>query len=153
MKNLPIDLYNKIQKLSEEVRFDLEKKGVVLPVKNSDGSISIGYFKIVKNKIGYTILNHVNETVVDGINLPQTAILVANGLALGRYRDNQLLESDKKYGYALFDEELHNRALHSKKKTVDHYDLMSTKAAVARSKKEHYKKALLNRYEKLIQLV
>ena len=130
MKNLSIELYNKIQKLSEDVRLDLERKGVVVPVKNKDGTISVGYYKIVKNDNGYSILNHAGLPEVDGINLPQTAVLIANSLALGKYRDNKLIDFDRRYGYALFDEELHTRAVaQSKKKSLEHYDLMTTKAA------------------------
>mgnify|MGYP003339594306 FL=1 len=98
MKNLSIELYNKIQKLSEDVRLDLERKGVVVPVKNKDGTISVGYYKIVKNDNGYSILNHAGLPEVDGINLPQTAVLIANSLALGKYRDNKLIDFDRRYG-------------------------------------------------------
>ena len=154
MKNLPNNLYNKIQQLSEEVRTELKRKGVVAPVKNTDGSISVGYYKIVKSEEGYCILDSGNEPVVDRINLPQSAVLVANGLALGRYKDNNVIDNDRRYGYALFEEELHNKAVaRSKKKTLEYYDVMSTKAAIAKFKKEQYKKDLLNKYEKLIQLV
>jgi len=154
MKNLATDLYNKIQKLSHNVRQDLQKKGIVIPSKNRDGSISVGYFTIVKTQAGYAILDPLQDPVVDHINLPQTAIIVANGLALGKYKDDAIINSDRQYGYALFDEELHLRAIAtSKKKTLEHYELMTTKAEIAKSKKEFYKKTLLNRYAKLIQLV
>jgi len=154
MKNVAIDLYNKIQKLSHSVKQDLQRKGIVVPVKNRDGSISVGYFTIVKTQAGYAVLDPLQDPIVDRINLPQTAILVANGLALGKYKDDAVINSDRQYGYALFDEELHLRAVaNSKKKTLEYYELMTTKAAIAKSKKEFYKKTLLNRYEKLIQLV
>lgn len=154
MKNLPNNLYNKIQKLSEEVRTELKKKGVVVPVKNADGTIGIGYYSIAKTDSGYEIRDPSTEVIYTGINLPQTAILIANNLALGRFKDNSVLDSDRRYGYALFEEELHNRAVsNSKKKTLEYFDVMSTKAAIAKCKKEQYKRDLLNKYEKLIQLV
>ena len=154
MKNLPNNLYHKIQQLSEEVRTDLKQKGVVVPVKNADGTVSIGHYKIVKSDEGYSIVDAFNESIVDRINLPQSAVIVANGLALGRYRDNATIDNDRRYGYALFEEELHNKAVaRSKKKTLEYYDVMSTKAAIAKLKKEQYKRDVLNKYEKLIQLV
>lgn len=154
MKNLANELYGKIQNLSKNVRQDLQKKGIVVPSKNADGSISVGYFTIVKTLSGYAILNPLKDPVVDRINLPQTAIILANGLALGKYKDNIIIDSDRRYGYALFEEELHNKAVaNSKKKPLEYYELMVTKAQIAKSKKEFYKKTLLNRYQKLIQLV
>lgn len=153
MKNLPTNLYYKIQELSEEVRKELKRKGIVAPIKNSDGSISIGFYTIIKTQDGYTVLDPTGEPVVDKVNLPQSAVLIANSLALGRYKDMGIIDSDRRYGYALFDEELHTRAASNKKKTLEHFDLMTTKAAIAKSKKEYYKRDLLNKYEKLIQQV
>ncbi len=154
MKNLPNNLYNKIQELSEDVRKDLKRKGVVVPVKNKDGSVSIGHYRIVKSDEGYSIVDSFNEAIVDRINLPQSAVLVANGLALGKYKDSTIIDNDRRYGYALFEEELHNKAVaRSKKKTLEYYDVMSTKAVIAKLKKEQYKRDVLNKYEKLIQLV
>jgi len=154
MRNLPKNLYYRIQQLSEEVQEELKKKGVVAPVKNSDGTISVGRYTIIKTLQGYEVLDARGDVVVDGINLPQTAILVANNLALGRFKDNSIIDNDRRYGYALFEEELHNRAVsNSKKRTLEYFDLMSTKAAIAKHKKEQYKRDLLNKYEKLIQLV
>lgn len=154
MKNLPNNLYNKIQELSEDVRKDLKRKGVVVPVKNRDGSVSIGHYRIVKSDEGYSIVDSFNEAIVDRINLPQSAVLVANGLALGKYKDSTIIDNDRRYGYALFEEELHNKAVaRSKKKTLEYYDVMSTKAIIAKLKKEQYKRDVLNKYEKLIQLV
>jgi len=37
----PEDLYKKISQVSSEVRKTLRKKGLVIPVKNKNGSISI----------------------------------------------------------------------------------------------------------------
>lgn len=154
MKNLPNNIYYKIQQLSEDVRNDLKKKGVVVPVKNKDGSTTVGYYTIVKTNQGYEILDSLGDKIVEGINLPQSAILIANNLALGRFKDNDIIDNDRRYGYALFEEELHSRAVsNSKKRTLEYFHLMSTKASIAKSKREYYKRDLLNKYEKLIQLV
>jgi hypothetical protein len=153
MENLPNNLYRKIQQLSFEVKEELRKKGVVAPMKNDDGSIGIGSFKIVKTGDGYSILNSRDEIVEDNINLPQTAVLLANDLALGRFRDNTVINNDRKYGYALFEEQLHTRSKTRKNSTITYFDVSLAKASEARSKKEFYKRDLLNKYEKLMRLV
>lgn len=155
MKNIPDDLYNKIVKLSDAVKKDLLKKGVVVPVKNKNGSINVGNYKIVKNNEGYyNILSRSGDVIVDQINLPQTAAVVANGLALGRFKDDNLIESDKRYGFALFDEILHTRSVeNSSKKPLEYFDLMLTKSLIARAKKEKYKQDVIKSFEKLIKLV
>jgi hypothetical protein len=153
MENLPNNLYHKIQQLSFEVREDLRKKGVVAPKKNKDGSVSVGRYRIVKNSNGYTVLNDYNEIVEQHLNLPQTAVLLANDLALGRFRDKNVVDNDRKYGYALFEEELHTRTRNRKTVALEYYDVALAKASEARSRKEYYKKDLLNKYEKLMRLV
>jgi hypothetical protein len=129
------------------------KKGLVPPSQNKDGTVSIGVFKIVKDSSGYTIYDRYNDIVVDHINLPQTAILVANGLALGKFKDTTVINNDKQYGYALFDEEAHKKVANSKRSSIEHYDVMSVKAGIAKEKKEFYKKDLLERYRKLVKYV
>jgi hypothetical protein len=155
MKNIPDDLYKKIVKLSDTVKFDLLKKGVVVPVKNKNGSINVGHFKIVKTNEGYyNILSRSGDIVVDQINLPQTAAVLANGLALGKFKDDSLLESDRRYGFALFDETLHRRSLeNSSKKSLEYFDLMLTKSLIAKAKKDRYKQDVIKSFEKLIKLV
>ena len=155
MKNIPDDLYKKIVKLSDAVKKDLLKKGVVVPVKNKNGSINVGHYKIVKTNEGYyNILSRSGDIIVDQINLPQTAAVVANGLALGKFKDDNLIDSDKRYGFALFDELLHTRSVeNSKKKPLEYFDLMLTKSLIAKAKKEKYKQDVIKSFEKLIKLV
>jgi hypothetical protein len=155
MKNIPDDLYQKIVKLSDSVKGNLLKKGVVVPVKNKNGSINVGHYKIVKNKDGYyNILSRSGDIVVDQINLPQTAAVVANGLALGKFKDDDLIYADKRYGFALFDETLYTRSVeNSSKKPLEYFDLMLTKSLIARAKKDKYKQDVIKSFEKLIKLV
>jgi len=155
MKNIPDDLYKKIVKLSDAVKKDLLKKGVVVPVKNKNGSINVGSYKIVKTNEGYyNILSRAGDIIVNQINLPQTAAVVANGLALGKFKDDNLIDSDRRYGFALFDETLHARSLeNSNKKPLEYFDLMLTKSLIAKAKKEKYKQDVIKSFEKLIKLV
>lgn len=155
MKTIPEDLYNKIVKVSKQVHSDLRLKGIVVPVKNRDGSIRIGAFTVVKTDSDfYEILDHNREPIVDHINLPQTAAILANGLALGKFIDKNLLETDQYYGYALFEEQLHQRALErSRKKSLEYFELTSNKRTIAKTKKELYKKDIVRSFEKLRNLV
>ena len=67
----------------------------------------------------YSILNYCNDVVVDYINLPQSAALLANRLALGKYMDDNILIADRSYGHALFEEELHKLHQDDLKKKMD----------------------------------
>ena len=154
MNKIPNDIYKKIVRISNDVKNDLRKKGIMVPIKNSDGSISIGLFRIVKNDAGYTVLDRFDEPVVEQINLPQSAVLIANNLALGKFKDDAVIQKDRHYGYALFDEMLHKRAVEkSNKKSLEYFDLMLTKCLISKAKKERYKQDLVRSFEKLVKLV
>ena len=108
MKQTPNDIYKKVKQLSIVVNEQLRRQGIVVPKKTPDGSIRVGYYTIKKYNTGfYSILNYRDDIVVELINLPQTAAILANRLALGKYLDDELLDTDRKYGHALFEEELH----------------------------------------------
>jgi len=152
MKTIPEELYGQIKKVSETVRRDLYKKGLVVPIKNNDGTISIGSYSIVKEDDGsFAILDFSGESLIQGINLPQTAILVTNKLALGLYKDTELLETDRRYGSADFEEQVYKRAM--KRKTNDVFSLYITKYDDARLKKTEHKRTIIRSFEKLIKLV
>lgn len=155
MKSIPDDLYKKMIKLSDGVKQELRKKGIAVPTKNTDGSVSVGTFKIIKSDGGfYSIVDSHREVIVDGINLPQTAVIVANGLALGKFKDSEVINYDKRYGYALFEETMHKQAIeNSSKRSLEYFDLAMTKYSIARAKKENYKKDVVRSFQKLIKLV
>ena len=83
MDHIPEHLYKKLKQVTFEVKSNLHRRGIAIPVKNDDGSISIGNYTVRKSKGQYQIFDFRNEVVVDKINLPQSAIILANGLALG----------------------------------------------------------------------
>lgn len=151
MKELNEDIYKKIQKLSEKVKDDLWKKGIVAPKSLRDGSIKIGHFSIRKNSDNfYSVNDFRGEVVVGKINLPHTAALVANGLALGKFVDRNILSEDRKYGYALFEEEVQTQLIQqSSKKSIEQYSIMLTKQALCRNKKDQHKNAIMRSFEKL----
>lgn len=154
MKQIPNDIYQKVKQLGQDVKERLRSQGIVVPTKTEDGAIRVGHFKIKKSRSGfYCILNYRNDVVVDHINLPQTAALLANKLALGRWIDDSLLVADQKYGHALFEEELHKLMAEKniKSNNLDRADVMFTKFKIAKHKKEEHRKVILNGFEKLMQ--
>lgn len=152
MKTTPEDIYFRMRKLSVEVRNGLLRKGIVVPTKNDDGTITIGKFTIVKNQDGsYAILDYTDEKIIDKINLPQTAIIVANKLALGQYKDSTLLDVDRRYGSADFEERLYRRAI--SRQSTDVISLYVTKYEIAKYKKNEYRESINRSFEKLLKLV
>ena len=154
MKQTPDDIYKKVKQLGLDVKEKLKRQGIIIPTKTPDGSIRVGHYIIKRNKTGfYSILNYRNEAVVDLINLPQTAAILANRLALGKYIDDELLDADRRYGHALFEEELHltlaERNL--KSNNVDRADVMFTKFNIAKHRKNQYRKTIFNGFDKLMR--
>ena len=144
------DLYKKIILISENVKEDLRKKGLVIPVENSDGSISVGRYRIVKCPVGYAIVDRDDEIIVKNINLPQTAAILANGIALGKGKDTELLYADQCYGYADFDEQLQKKALNQKNKNdIFWFDIRYSKLMLAKAKKENNRNFIFASFEKL----
>jgi hypothetical protein len=154
MKKNPDDVYQKVKHLAENVKIQLQKQGVAIPSKAEDGTIIVGRYKIKKSKTGfYSILNYCNDVVVDYINLPQSAALLANKLALGKYMDDSILIADRSYGHALFEEELHKMLGEKsiKSKNIDRAEIMFTKCNIAKHKREQQKKIIINDFEKLLR--
>lgn len=154
MKPIRDEIYKKILKVSQTVEQDFRTRGIIIPSQNNDGTVSVGSYMIVKNADGYYFIkNKSNDIVIDQINLPQTAALLANGLALGKFADSKLIAEDKNYGYALFEEELHKQALSkSKHRDIDYFDLMMTKFMISRAKKNVHKQRIVKSFEKLRKL-
>ena len=142
MKQTP-DLYKKIVQLSNEVKQELRKKGLVVPNRNKDGSITLGSFTIVKDKENfYNILDKNGSTVLRNINLPQSAVLLANSLALGKQIDYSIVSKDRSYGFAVFEETLTKRAA-GKSSSLEKWDIMTTKNMIAQAKKNYYKEQIV----------
>jgi hypothetical protein len=147
-------LFEKFTKLANAVRQDFKRKGIVLPSQQKDGSIQIGTYNIKKKDSAYYVRDRNNHIVVGPLNLAQTAVVVANDLALGRWPDHTLIDHDRWYGYKAFAEQaaLHIAESASKKQDVDRADFSLYKAAIAASEKLTYKKNIDSRFNKLCKL-
>lgn len=154
MKTISKEIFKKIFSVSQDVKNTLEKKGIAIPVQNDDGSINFGDYTVKKNDSGlYNILDYGNRSVVENINLPQTAILLANGLALGKFLDDAIVSLDRKYGYALFEESRYQDIISKKSSSGDKIDLCLAKTSVLKLKKDEFRKQILSKFEKLRQNV
>lgn len=152
MNQIPDKLFRKLYVISEQVKQDLKDKGRVIPIENDNGTVGVGYFSIAKPNNFYVILDYSGEVIVDHINLPQTAVILANGLALGRLLDTQILKVDQCYGYAEFEEELHKHLAEKNfKKDIDRAQIMLTKSSINHNKKNYYRKQIIRKYEKLVK--
>ena len=146
MKQTP-DLYKKIVQLSNDVKQELRKKGLVVPNRNKDGSITLGSFTIVKDTENfYNILDKNGSTVLRNINLPQSAVLLANSLALGKQIDYSIVSKDRSYGFAVFEETLTKKAA-SKSSNLEKWDIMTTKNMIAQAKKNYYKEQIVSSFK------
>ena len=106
-------VYNKFKTVAKTVKEELKRKGMIIPVKNPNGSITLDSYTIIKLKNGfYEIRDRHGETVVGNINLPQSAALMANGLALGKWLDEKIYNLDREYGYKSFERDLLHLSLY-----------------------------------------
>ena len=150
MNRIDDTVYRKLETVSNKVKNQLQSKGVAIPFKNDDGTISLGNYTIARRNGFYAILDYANEVIVDQINLPQTAAILANNLAVGKFIDNVILNYDRNYGYADFEEQLHHRtAERVLKKNLDRADVLFTKSKISHDKKQAAKRAILKSFEKL----
>lgn len=153
MSHFDADIYEKLKGITEKVSLQLQKRGIYIPTKNNDGTIKIGNFTIVKNDEFYEILDHTREPIVDKINLPHTAAILANNLALGRFLDTKMLEVDRAYGYAAFEETLYKKLIESISKTdSDKAYVMKIKCKIKHDRKVACKQEILKGFEKLRKL-
>ena len=137
MTNLTPKLFEDVKYLATKVRSDLKGRGFVVPAKNKDGSVLVGEYRSVKKDDGFYIAK--GPTAFLGpINLPESAIVLANNLALGKR----------------FDEEasLHGARICEKRKDPDRADLLYNKAEIAKHQKNQYKSSILNVYNQLKRL-
>ena len=148
------NLFEQFEQLAQAVKQEFKSKGIVLPTQQKNGSIRIGTYSVVKRTGAYFIKNSRDRDVVGPLNLAQTAIIIANDLALGRWVDDQLIENDKWYGYKAFAEQAATACATkaSKDKDPDKVDYILGKAAIACEQKLFYKKNIDSRFNKLCKL-
>ncbi len=146
-------LLQKLFLLNNEVQKSLKKKGFNSAKKLEDGSIQVGKFTIKKCNNGFfSVLDQNHYIILDKINLPHTAAILANKLACGKWTDREILDLDRKYGHYSFVEELYTEQMKKSKKDYDKLDILSEKQKIARIKKAMYKKQIQIGFDKLFKI-
>jgi hypothetical protein len=151
---VPDKLYKQFLLLSNEVKKEFRKKGVVIPTLTTRG-LKLGRFIVVKKSTGfYAIEDQKGEILYDRINLQQTAVLIANDLDLGKFVKNEILNLDQRYGWAAFEEECHKRgSVVLKNKSYEQSDIRSIKAKISSQKKKIYRDQIQRQFRKLCNLI
>ncbi len=153
MQKIPNNVYNQFQLVAKQVLTDLKRKGHVVPIPGPNGSLKFEKFTVVKNSKGlYTVCGK-NVTYFEDINLPQTAAIIANNLALGKILDISIVNLDRDYGYRLFEEELYQKAINRPKNSLDQFIMYDTRKRIARARKQAIKDRIMTSFKKLTNIV
>jgi hypothetical protein len=152
MKQHQTDVFDKIEVIAKHVLSNLKDKGYAVPVQEKDGSITFNGFTVRKTDNFYSIIGKNNAIIADRINLPQSAALLANGLALGHIVDSDLIKLDTEYGYKQFDEELYLSRKKRKKNTLDQVIFYEMKYEMAKVRKNEVKNRILQSFRKLTSI-
>jgi hypothetical protein len=148
-------VYAKLNTVAKTVKEGLKRKGIAIPVKNSNGTVSLENYTISKQVSGfYSILDRHGDIIIDQINLPQSAALLANNLALGKWIDPTIRGLDTEYGYRSFEYELFKKNANQslKNKNIDRAEMLFTRCEIAKSRVELAKKQIIASFEKLRNL-
>lgn len=150
MKPTAEKLYQKLKNLTRKIKDDFRKKGVVIPVKKEDGSIKVGQYLIQHKDNGfYAVVSVDGEVMADQINLPQTAAIVANHLALKNFLNKDIIEKDREYGYAYFEYQLYQRAKERSLTYPDYFDVKISKFEDSGEQADFYKHQIQIQFDKL----
>lgn len=146
------DVYLKLLQINENVKKNLKHKGIAIPKKNADGTISVGRFTIVKKQGFFQILDYNGEELYQNINLPQTAAVIANELAVRHFINLKVLDYDKKYGHAVFEESNQNKLLTCSNLKAEQKDIIRSKIDIVKAKKAYYRSEIELGFKKLISI-
>lgn len=151
MNQITENFLDKVETLARSVKQDLKNKGVVVPSKGKDGSYRFGNYRMVKENSGfYSIFDKDGQAIATNINLPQTAAVIANDLALGKLLDIELLKLDTNYGYRDFDCELfESKCAKYQKNDPDKFLIYNTRYLIAKEQRSVFKNQILAKFDKL----
>lgn len=148
-------VYEDIVKLTKNARDNFKSRGIALPTSDEQGNVKIGKFVIKRANNGqFTIIDHLGQTFYKNINLPQTAILVANCLATQHRVDDQVLKQDQRYGTKMFDDLNYTRLskIYLKQRKFSQSVNMSIQSDYAADQANRARDAVMKTYKKLFEL-
>lgn len=150
MKPTKKQIFSKVQQVASSVKKELREQGYIIPIKEADGSINFDGVHVRKLKdTFYTVYDKHNVPIIENLNLLQTAIVLANNVALGRWPDIKLIEADKQYGYHAFKLEVYTARRNKALELTDSWLYYDTRHKIAHENSEKYKKVILNSFDKL----
>ena len=126
----------KLQSLKNVVKESLRKKGVVVPVKTSRG-LKLDDYEIVLEESGYVIYNKFQDIAYKNLYYLQTAVLIANALALGRTVKNEWIVNDRAAGVSDFDMKLFETRYANSMKNQDIFGMGHYHTRFVESKIKH----------------
>ena len=116
------ELIGKLSTASKFVKEQLKKKGVIVPVKTKDG-ICLDDYTVIKTDSGFQVLNKNRDAVYENLYFVQTAVIIANMLALKKPVKFSLIEDDAKAGSNEFDLTLYKHRLKAAIKQKDEFKI------------------------------
>jgi hypothetical protein len=146
-------IFNKVEKIARAVKEELRTKGYVVPVKEKDGSINLDGVRVrkVKNTF-YSIFDKRNRPIVENLNSMESAIVIANKIALGREIDDKLIEVDRKYGFHSFKLEIATSRLEKAAKYSESWFYYDMRRQTAQEQTKKYKEVIQQSFKKLTSL-
>ena len=153
MIDLDPSLFIKVEKIAKTVIDSLKKKGYVVPSSLSNNRVNFDGYIVGRDREGfYYISNPRKDILIDKINLPQTAAVVANNLALGRNNIENLLDQDKYFGFRDFDTLIFKRAMDRNTQDIDQFAYWQTRYNDAKYQAKSHRSTIVNSFEKLRSL-
>jgi hypothetical protein len=146
------DIVNRLCKIKDEVKTALRKNGVVAPIKTSRGIKLEDYEIVLENNI-YKIYNRWGEVEVHSINYLQTAVLLANSMALKKTPKINILSEDMQAGSAEFDCKLFEHRFKKSLRDNDVFGIQHYSVRLAETKrkyKQHFS-TIENQYQRLLR--
>ncbi len=115
-------IVDKLSAVSKSIKEQLKKKGVIVPVKTKDG-VRIEDYLVKQTPKGYAVLNKFGNSLYENLYYIQTAIIIANTLALKKSVRQSLTEDDMKAGVNEFDLLLYKQRLKTAIKQQDEFKM------------------------------
>ena len=152
MKKTKTNIFSQVETVAKDVIKNLKNKGYVVPTKEADGTIRFDNYLVKKESTGfYSVLDVYGNSYASSINLPQTAAIIANDLALGRIVDNKLIATDRDYGYKIFDRDLFKN-YSQRKSSIDQFVYYKTQMESAAFRAKYIKETINRAFSKLYRL-
>lgn len=150
MKKNNTAIFAKVEQVAKKVINNLKNNGYIVPVKKPDGSVHFDNYIVEKTSAGfYSVKGTRGHVYVEHLNLPQSAAIIANDLALGRILNKNLINLDREYGYKVFDEELFKKNIKNKKHNIDQLIHYKTRMETATHQAKQIKNSIDRSFLKL----